>query len=102
MENRDIREQEIMDAVSAFEMMLREQINRNEKMRKGRKESPADTGLHEGKKIIGIAAGDGIGPVIMRETRKVLEKLLKQELAAGSVEFRDIQGFTLENRLACG
>ena len=69
MENRDIREQEIMDAVSAFEMMLREQINRNEKMRKGRKESPADTGLHEGKKIIGIAAGDGIGPVIMRETR---------------------------------
>ena len=39
MENRDIREQEIMDAVSAFEMMLREQINRNEKMRKGRKGS---------------------------------------------------------------
>ena len=37
MENRDIREQEIMDAVSAFEMMLREQINRNEKMRKGRR-----------------------------------------------------------------
>lgn len=102
MENRDIREQEIMDAVSAFEMMLREQINRNEKMRKGRKESPADMGLHESKKIIGIAAGDGIGPVIMRETRKVLEKLLKQELAARSVEFRDIQGFTLENRLACG
>ena len=30
MENRDIREQEIMDAVSAFEMMLREQIKRNE------------------------------------------------------------------------
>ena len=71
-------------------------------MRKGRKESPADMGLHESKKIIGIAAGDGIGPVIMRETKKVLEELLKQELAAGSVEFRDIQGFTLENRLACG
>ena len=50
--------------------------------------------------VIGLAAGDGIGPVIARETRRVLEYLLADELAGGRVELREIEGLTLENRVA--
>lgn len=50
--------------------------------------------------IIGICGGDGIGPVITHEAQRVLEFLLQDDVAAGSVEFRVIDGLTLENRIA--
>lgn len=50
--------------------------------------------------VVGLAAGDGIGPVIMKETRRVLEFLLADEIADGKVELREIAGLTLENRIA--
>jgi isocitrate dehydrogenase (NAD+) len=49
---------------------------------------------------IGILAGDGIGPVIAAEARRVLEFLLHDEALAGKVEIRDIEGLTIENRAA--
>jgi isocitrate dehydrogenase (NAD+) len=48
--------------------------------------------------IIGIIGGDGIGPFIAAESRRVLEFLLKAEESAGKVEFRNIEGLTIENR----
>ena len=51
--------------------------------------------------IIGICGGDGIGPVITKEGQRVLEFLLADELAAGKVAFRVIDGLTIENRVAC-
>ncbi|MDR1194399.1 MAG: isocitrate/isopropylmalate dehydrogenase family protein [Peptococcaceae bacterium] len=52
--------------------------------------------------IIGFCGGDGIGPIIMGETRRILGRLLAGQLAAGEIEFRDINGLTIENRLLTG
>ena len=48
---------------------------------------------------IGLVDGDGIGPIIMSQAVKVLEKLLADEIAAGSVVLKRIEGLTIENRL---
>ncbi|UCF79496.1 MAG: isocitrate/isopropylmalate dehydrogenase family protein [Candidatus Eiseniibacteriota bacterium] len=48
--------------------------------------------------IIGIIGGDGIGPYIAEEARRILEFLLNDELKSGKVEFRTIEGLTIENR----
>jgi isocitrate dehydrogenase (NAD+) len=50
--------------------------------------------------IIGVAGGDGIGPAISAEARRVLETLLADQVASGKVEFRTIEGLTIENRAA--
>jgi isocitrate dehydrogenase (NAD+) len=49
---------------------------------------------------VGIVPGDGIGPIIMAQAVRVLEHLLKSEIAAGKVVLKPIDGLTLENRLA--
>lgn len=54
------------------------------------------------KLIIGICPGDGIGPAISAASSSVLRFLLSEEEAAGKVEFREIDGLTIENRAACG
>ncbi len=54
------------------------------------------------KLIIGICPGDGIGPAISAASSSVLRFLLREEEAAGKVEFREIDGLTIENRAACG
>lgn len=51
--------------------------------------------------IIGCCGGDGIGPVITAQARRVLEYLLSDEVKSGKVEFRNIDGLTIENRVAC-
>ncbi len=48
--------------------------------------------------IIGIIGGDGIGPFIAKEAQRVLEFMLKEETQSGKVEFRVIEGLTIENR----
>ena len=48
--------------------------------------------------IVGIIGGDGIGPHIATESRRVLEFILQEEVKNGKVEFRDIEGLTIENR----
>lgn len=48
--------------------------------------------------IIGVVGGDGIGPAITAQAQRVLEYLLKDEVQKGKVEFRVIEGLTIENR----
>ncbi len=48
--------------------------------------------------IIGTLGGDGIGPLITAEAQRVLEELLADEVRSGRVEFRPIEGLTIENR----
>ena len=48
--------------------------------------------------VIGMLGGDGIGPTISYETQRVLEYLLRDEVASGKVDFRVIEGLTIENR----
>ena len=50
--------------------------------------------------VIGVCGGDGIGPAITAQGRRVLENLLAEEIAAGKIELRDINGLTIENRAA--
>ena len=96
--DKEIRKQ-IDQAAEQFREMLAEQYERNERMAAG-EEAGAAAGKNE--TVIGLAPGDGIGPVIMDETRDVLGRLLADEIADGKVELREITGFTLEERLAAG
>jgi isocitrate dehydrogenase (NAD+) len=52
--------------------------------------------------VIGVVGGDGIGPFITREAVRVLEHLLKVEMAQGKVLLREIQGLTIEERAKVG
>ena len=93
-------EKDIQKAVEKFEVLLREQYERNERIAKEKEANSAKT--KGDKLVIGMTAGDGIGPVIMREAEAVLRKLLAKDLEAGKVELKTIEGFTLENRLEKG
>ena len=48
--------------------------------------------------VIGIVGGDGIGPYITSQAQRVLEFLLKDEVQAGKITFKVIDGLTIENR----
>ena len=48
--------------------------------------------------VVGMIGGDGIGPFIAAESQRVLEFLLRDQVASGKVEFRTIEGLTIENR----
>lgn len=89
----------ISAASDTFKALIEEQMARVDCMKHSEKR---EYKLGVGKIKLGIADGDGIGPIIMQQTRRLLEKLLEKELKAGSIEIVDITGLTLENRLACG
>ncbi len=100
----EIRKQ-IEQATEQFREMLVEQYERNGRLAEAAKRAggeAADCGDAKTGTVIGLAPGDGIGPVIMDETRDVLERLLADEIADGRVELREITGFTIEERLAAG
>ncbi len=50
------------------------------------------------KIIIGVCGGDGIGPRITHEAARILEFLLKDEVKKGKIEFKYIDGLTIERR----
>ena len=86
-----------MDYVKAFETIVKEQLERVERM----KNSPQSTDYKSlDKVIVGIIDGDGIGPIITQSCKKIMERLMADEIAAGKIELRDIEGLTIENRVA--
>ena len=93
------KEKYIKDALMDFEKLLRQQISRAESMESAK--TPKDFTNLENIKI-GLVGGDGIGPIIMAEAKRLLETLLKEEIASGKVVLKDIEGLTLENRLEKG
>lgn len=90
-------EQQIKEALGKFEALIREQLARNEKI-KSEKEFIDFEKLD--KIIIGVCGGDGIGPIITKESARVLEYMLADEVASGRIEFKYIDGLTIENRVA--
>ncbi len=84
-------------AVEQFRTILNEQIARQKKMESEKKYTDYEK---LDKIIIGICGGDGIGPIISAEAERVLAFMLKDEIAAGKVELRTIEGLTIENRIA--
>jgi isocitrate dehydrogenase (NAD+) len=49
---------------------------------------------------IGVCGGDGIGPFITEEAVRVLKHSLAPEVQSGKIEFKTIEGLTIENRAA--
>jgi len=88
-------EQEIERAKEHFNKILVEQLERVERM-KISQEWIDYTSLKP--LIIGFVGGDGIGPFISEEAKRVLEFLLKDEIANRKIEMRTIKGLTIENR----
>ncbi len=85
----------IEEAKNHFEQLVKEQLERVERMKKA--EDWVDyTSLKP--IIIGIVGGDGIGPYITTHAQKILEFLLDEEVKNGKVELRVIEGLTIENR----
>lgn len=86
---------EIEVAKEHFAKLLQEQLERIEQMKK------AEDWMDYAKLkpiLIGIIGGDGIGPYITKEAQRVLEFLLKKEIADGKVQLTVIEGLTIENR----
>ena len=90
-------EEEIKAAKEKFEAVLRSQLERNEKINAD-KENTDFANLD--KIVIGICGGDGIGPIITDSAKTVLEYLLADDVKAGKIEFKVIDGLTIENRVA--
>ncbi len=92
-------DENIKAALEKFESVLRGQLARVEKINAAGDfvdYSKLDT------LTIGVCGGDGIGPIITEASQRVLEYLLADEVAAGKVKFKVIDGLTIENRAACG
>ena len=89
-------EANIKNALEAYEKLLRSQLERNDRIKETKDFVEYDK---LDKIIIGVCGGDGIGPVITEESAKVLKFLLKKDVQAGKVEFRNIEGLTIENRI---
>ncbi|MBQ0004905.1 MAG: isocitrate/isopropylmalate dehydrogenase family protein [Clostridiales bacterium] len=89
---------DIEAAKEAFEAMLIEQYERNKRIAERSEIVSGDADCI----TIGLAPGDGIGPIIMDETRAVLKTLLADAIGSGKIALKDIEGFTIENRLDKG
>lgn len=90
-------ENEIKKAQEQFGELLKKQLVRVEQMK-----AQGDFTDYQAldKIVIGVCGGDGIGPAITAQAQRVLEYLLKDEIAKGKVEFKVIDGLTIERRAA--
>ena len=90
-------QEQIEKAKEHFGRLLEEQLQRVDKMKK---EGDFLDYKNLDKIIIGVCGGDGIGPAITGQAQRVLEYLLDEDVKAGKVEFRTIDGLTIERRAA--
>ena len=90
--------QQYIDAACAqFKELLTAQLARQEQMEQG---AAATDFTKLDTVTVGICAGDGIGPLITDQVVKVLNKLLADEIQSGKIVLKEIEGLTIENRLA--
>lgn len=92
-----------MDKISMakekFENLIKEQLERVEKMKKDKEFINYDS-LDTIK--IGVVGGDGIGPAITSQAQRIMEFLLNDEVKNGKIEINVIDGLTIENRISAG
>ena len=82
-------------ALNHFKELLEDQLRRLETLDKPKKDFAKMETV-----TVGIVPGDGIGAVIVPQAVRVLNCLLKDEIACGRVVLKPIGGLTIENRLA--
>ena len=92
-----VYKQAIEAAKERFGVLLEQQLERVDRLKA--QEDWIDYS-HVSPIKIGMIGGDGIGPYIAAESQRVLEFLLRDQLANGQVEFGTIEGLTIENRAA--
>lgn len=87
----------IDSATEKFAALLQAQLERSDRIK-------ADTEFtdfaNKEQIVIGVCGGDGIGPIICKESARVLEYMLQDDVASGKVVFKFIDGLTIENRVA--
>ena len=88
--------QQIEKAKERFGQLLEEQMARVERMKQQK-----DFVDYQSKQqiVIGIAGGDGIGPAITAQAKRIMEFLLKDAVASGKVVFKMINDLTIEKRV---
>lgn len=92
-----ITEEEIREAEKKFGDLIRSENERLEIVKNDNQVKDYSKLSHI---VVGILPGDGIGPLIMKQALRVVNELLKEEIASGRVELREIPGMTIENRVA--
>ena len=88
---------DIFTAQEKFGKLIENESARIERMKQA--EKPTDFSTKD-KIVVGILPGDGIGPIIMKQALRVLCVLAAPEIESGKVEIREIEGMTIENRVA--
>ncbi|MCK4883218.1 MAG: isocitrate/isopropylmalate dehydrogenase family protein, partial [Candidatus Omnitrophica bacterium] len=88
-------ENSVEQAKEKFEIIIKEQLERIEAMKQGN-EAVDYTKINP--IIVGVCFGDGIGEIISKHARHVLDHVLKDEVETGKIQFKDIAGLTIENR----
>lgn len=84
-----------MDYGKHFEKLVMDQLARIQRM----KEDTAAINYAElSPIIIGVIGGDGIGPAITEVASRIMQNSLREEIASGKIEIREIAGLTIENR----
>ncbi len=86
-------------AVNHYRELLLQQIARANRMKDAA--PPKDFSKLQ-TVTVGVIDGDGIGPIISGESTRVLNALLKDEIAEGRLILKPIEGLTIENRRARG
>lgn len=89
--------QYIDTAVEQFRTLLEQQIARSDRMAENNEKTDFST---KDQIVIGLVGGDGIGPILTAEAERVLNFLIQDEISAGKVVLKTIEGLTIENRLA--
>ena len=84
-------------ACEQFRLLLTQQMERSANMQTQKTDFSKKETV-----IIGIIDGDGIGPMIVSQAVRVLEKLLEDPIQKGKIQLKRIDGLTIENRLALG
>ena len=92
-----MKKETIQMAQEAFGKLIQEESGRIERMKQGAEIT--DFSKKE-KIIVGILPGDGVGPILMEQALRVLDALVGSEIAQGKIEVRQIEGMTIENRVA--
>ena len=92
-------EKQLQEACEKFRKILEQQLVRVEDMKS--QGDFVDYSTLDTLRI-GVCGGDGIGPTITAQARRVLEFILADKVKEGKIEFVDIQGLTIENRIEKG
>jgi len=82
-------------ACESFRTLIQEQLQRIAQMHCEKQDFSKKETV-----IIGLIDGDGIGPILMKQVKRVLTVLLAPEIKSEQILLKEIQGLTIEDRLS--